>query len=704
MNDKSQVSEENQPLKARMAVASNWQGDLKAGSVIEFMVMPAGQHTGNFTQGGALAQRAVVVEPGAATALNEQLQAVNGRTKQRAYFDFNHEEREASGWPTGFYWKTGEAPGVYCRVELSQAGAEAIQGKNFRAFSPVFYVTRTNPAKVICKPDADLCLGSLVNEPAFKEIEPLWAKEGKILQKDEPAEKLRPAEAGTPNEKISAGGAVVVPVAAATNNNNQVRIMGQETPTAAAALTADNSDQLKAKDSKILELETALKARREQDAKDAVAAAVKRGAIPAQNDKLQAKWVKQITENPEALEMLQGMAANPAMESGLTAGAAPRLEAKPGPKLVMQAYEQLTAKAAKVRDHGLLGQSQRNEIARECAALYARDIRNNADVLDMPLYAADSTDTNQGTMAGSLIAQRTLELFKLQFPVLSAISTDFSDMPAQYGQSVISRIVSVPTPATYNTTTGWTSPTAAATDVSITLDEHVGVPITFNSNQLASTMRRLFDEQAPAASYALSKYFVDKIYALLLLANFNGYAAVSGTKIPKAYAKYPVALGDFGRSTLAKLNAVFNPNEVPLNNRFVLLNSDYHAQLAQDPSLVTFYAGQRNPEIVTDSLIPQLAGFKPIEAPNLPTTANMVGFAGHKSGLVIATRTSNDYTQALPGSSYGSVMTITSPDTGISATLVQYVDHKLGMATWRIQVMLGAAVGDKRGGLLMTSQ
>ena len=348
----------------------------------------------------------------------------------------------------------------------------------------------------------------------------------------------------------------------------------------------------------------------------------------------------------------------------------------------------------------------RREVANQVAALYAHEIKDK-EVLDMPLRAADYTDPagNLGTMAGTLVAQRTLELFKYQFPALTRVSTDFSDMPAQFGQSIATRILSVPAITTYDTTLGWTTPagTPTSTDVLVSLNEHVGVPIRFNANTLASTMRRLFDEFAPAASYALGKYFVDKIYKLFTLANFNAYAAKSAT-VPTAYATYAVGLGDFARSHLVKISAAMNVNLVPLHDRISLLNSAYFGQLATDPSLTTFFAGQQAPGMITDNELPKMATFQPIEAPNMPTTANLVGIALQKAGIVAVTRLSNDYTQALPGSSYGSVQTITNPDTGISVVLVQYVDHKLGFAEWRIQVMLGAAVGDNRAGLLITSQ
>src|SRR5438552_1539222 len=82
--------------------------------------------------------------------------------------------------------------------------------------------------------------------------------------------------------------------------------------------------------------------------------------------------------------------------------------------------------------------------------------------------AADSTDTNLGTLAGTLVTQRTLELLPLQFPVLGRITTDFSDLPAQFNQTIVSRIISIPSAQDYDTSTGWTDSTAATSDVPIT--------------------------------------------------------------------------------------------------------------------------------------------------------------------------------------------------------------------------------------------
>ena len=498
----------------------------------------------------------------------------------------------------------------------------------------------------------------------------------------------------------------------------------------AAGTPAQESDALKAKDGKIVSLESELQqlkaadqARRKRDAESAVAAAVKRGALPAQDEALKARWQKTIEADPENAVMLSTLPGSDALGASLTRGAggdgqdarATRLQASEGPARIMKAYAALALKNTGTQDMSHAGFRQRGDLAREMGALYARDISPRfGEFRDMPLKAADVSDTNLGTLSGTLVAQRTLELFKLSFPAITRVYSDFSDTPAQFKQTEATRIVVVPSVQSYSAVadtagrpTGWSTVNAAVTkDVLITLDEHIGVPIVFDANMLASTVRRLFDEQAPAASYALAKYFVEKIYKLFTPANYSAYATKSGTKVPNAYPKYAVGIGDFARSSLAKIAAIFNPNEVPINDRIILLASDYFEQLATDPSLVTFFSGQRAPEIMTESRLPRLAGFEPIEAPNIAApavTPNLVGMALHKTGVIAKTRLSNDYTTALPGASYGSVTTITEPDLGISVVLVQYVNHTGGYAEWRIQVMLGAAVGDNRGGLCVTS-
>lgn len=709
---------------------------LKAGSVIDIMVMPAGTHTCNF--GGAnskLAKRTVTVDASAAVNLQEQLQAVNaGREgKQRAFFDFDHEEKgPASGWPTKFFWtepQGGLPGGVFARTELSLAGAEAITGKNYRGFSPQFWATKTKPAKVIAGPD--LCMGSFVNDPAFYENEPLWARhqspgsdepgatgaQSRETETDENQMKDKIVELQSTIKNLESEVQQLKAKAAANANDELAaeRLKGKQAELRATAAELE-AEQLKAKDQE----------RRETFAKNEVDGAVKDGRIGAKDEKLQAKFRKLIEEDESNIVLLAAMPKNPALAgekltASATAAAGERLQAKEGPERIIQALgERIQASRGlgKVMGYDSRAHQQAKEEARKMEYLFAKEVSRNAEVLNMPLYAlgeclrGTAAEDTLGTLSGTLVMQRTLEFFRINYPLFKAIYTDFSDVPAMLSQTIDTRVVSKPAVQTYNNAlgadgrpAGWdTASPATTTSKTISLDEHVGVPVVFGANALAKTIRRLFDEQAPAMAYALASYFVAKLYAKMTAANYNGYAAVNGAKVPVAYVTYAKGVLDFARSAFVDLNMIFNPNEVPLHDRAVLLNSQYYAAAGKDPSLVTFWAGQRNPEIITEGELPKMSKFVPIEAPDFPVTNNRVGFAFQKTAIGAISRIPQDYSKVLPGASYGNVTMISDPETGMSVMLVEYVNHTGGYAEMRMETMIGADVMDKRGGLVITSQ
>ena len=188
------------------------------------------------------------------------------------------------------------------------------------------------------------------------------------------------------------------------------------------------------------------------------------------------------------------------------------------------------------------------------------------------ILGADNTDVNVGTLSGSLVLQRSLPLFKYRFPELAALWTDFSPEGGFLNQSEMTRIVTVPPVQSYDSSTdaagrpkGWsTISNAQITDVPVVLNNYLGVPIVFSSQMLASTMRQLFNEQAPAAVFALAKQFMALITALMTPANFNSYASVNGILVPTAYATYAQAQKEFSMSDLDLLGAIFDANAVPL--------------------------------------------------------------------------------------------------------------------------------------------
>ena len=302
----------------------------------------------------------------------------------------------------------------------------------------------------------------------------------------------------------------------------------------------------------------------------------------------------------------------------------------------------------------------------------------------MQVLAANSL----GTLTGELVLQRALTLLKLEFPILSAISSDFSAESISYNQTVKTRTRGIPTVVTYDPANGYASSDSTTTDVSVLIDNHKAVQIEFNANELASTVRDLFGEQVEGIHYALGKNFVDAIYAKITAGNFSNATTKS--------------IATTTRATVVALSKALGGRSVPNMGRFLLLNQDAYEAVTNDTTIVSLGTAQKS-ELITENRLPRIAGFNISEAVNLPATGNLTGFAGTPDSLAIVTRLPNDYSKALPGSGNGAVSTVTNPDTGISLAVTQFVDHNLGKAVWRAAVMYGVGVGQAATGQRLIS-
>jgi len=166
----------------------------KVGEEVEFMFLPAGVHVIRAGFRNSAIELTVDVDP---TEAAEVLQAsfkslVTDAPKQRPFGCFEHDEREASVWPKRFVAKED---GVYLVAEPSALGADHVNGKIHRSWSPSFTTdadyaqaelkdgcwvfppfargSTSNPARIT---GTSFCVGTLTNKPAFRSIEPVRAK------------------------------------------------------------------------------------------------------------------------------------------------------------------------------------------------------------------------------------------------------------------------------------------------------------------------------------------------------------------------------------------------------------------------------------------------------------------------------------------------------------------------------------------------
>ncbi len=684
---------ELQPIECRAAV------EISPTATNEILFLPIGLHAITPVAGGIGRPIKVKVGPESAQAIEAQRSKLMADGK-RPYFDFNHSDDRASFWPNQFVWRPGE--GVIARGEWSDGGKRSVEGRDYRAFSPVFHVDnkRAEAAVVVCKENADPNMGGLVNNPAFKDL-PLWAKNAESLGNagasgDNEGEKR---ENQMSNEEIDA-----------------LRSKQQELEKEVEALKASNDPKLSQSEVELRNIQqeieiAALKAKSDslekvvgetnkRNAESAVKAAIQRGAVLPKDTKTQNEWIIRGTADPSFVTSVINAAVGrgDVLERRITGRTVTITEEAPGAIFAALAKVNSNAKKSRKPDDKLA-------CAREFASIYAAEFRGTnaermlafpiANLEDSIIAAGDVTDGDLGTLAGTLVVQRTLELLKFSFPSLAMFTTDFTSEQATFGQTIMTRTVDIPDVQTYSTSAGWTSSTANTSDVPVTIDHHEGVPITFNEQVMASTIRRLFDEQAPAQAYALAKSMVDALYANITDANFDNNIIST--------------LGAFSRAKVIDAGIALDLAGVPsgLGMRTMLLWPTFFGALEKDTALIQLAAFQK-PEIITNptgagvSLVIPVESFQVVKAPNLPTNdSNLVGFAGSKSALCIASRLPNDYTKFAPGVSYGNVQTVTDPDLGLSVMLVQYVDHTLATGNQRISLMYGTAAGQTDAGLLI---
>lgn len=597
----------------------------------EFVWMPAGKHaiSAGTTTGKPFVGDVIVDEAGfRAVEASLQRTIAAGRP---AWIDFNHEDGAAAAWVKGFKWDP--ARGIIASVEWTSAGKAALDGKEFRSFSPAFTLDRES--KRVAGIYEGHAAGGLVNSPAFGAAMPAL-----IAARLGSAESTKPAPGGSlGNEKTNTMKDILIKILAAL----AVTHAADATEEQLAALVAKHVTEQNTNNASVEALKKELEAIKAKAASDAAAIIAKEK------------------------ELADLRASKPVVVPVIQAAAAPVVSAKPGALDAVRAMQKETDPL------------KRGAIF--CSEL--REFTSKPGVFEV--LAANSL----GSLTSDLVVLKALDLLKLTFPALTRVSTDFTAANAKYGQTVQSRLVTVPSVGTYSTSTGYGVSAATTTDVPVVINNHKHITISFNANELGGTGRDLFGEQVEAMNYALGKNLVDALYALFVIGTYTNATTIATASLTRITGPLAIA-------------SAMNARGVPGMRRTLLLSSAAFAKLAEDSTIMAL--GQyQSPELITEYQLPKVAGLQPIEAVNLPSTGNMTGFAFSPDAAVIATRLPADYTQALPGSGYGSVQTITNPDTGISVLKTDFIDHTLGSANSRIAWMYGVAAGQAASGQLLKS-
>jgi phage I-like protein len=257
----------------------------------DIQYLPPGTHNITATKNGKPAELTVDVGAETAELLQNSFTTITAGDKEQVFIDFNHDDSEASGWITGFYWAGAdpEAGGVRAKVEWTKAGEEALQGRNFRKFSPTFTLNSKGEIE-----GTTLNAGGLVNRPAFKDITPIVASDGEYQKTDSNMAEI--IEEKKKEEVLNQD-----------DSKKKEEVSAQEK----LAEVKKENETLKAK---IKALEGDKEKEQEVAAQAAVDKATEDGRIPPKDENVKAKWVSILLNDPSAIMALDALPVTPAFQ------------------------------------------------------------------------------------------------------------------------------------------------------------------------------------------------------------------------------------------------------------------------------------------------------------------------------------------------------------------------------------------------------
>ncbi len=294
-----------------------------------------------------------------------------------------------------------------------------------------------------------------------------------------------------------------------------------------------------------------------------------------------------------------------------------------------------------------------------------------------------------GTLSGSLILQRALDLVFTKRPLLQNITLGLKDLDgraeaAMKGQSVITRIKGIPLVQNFGTG----AQDMAYTDVPVTLSVEKELHVKFTRNEINSTDRNLIDEAAEPIAVGIANFFIDDLATLWIAGNFTNSTTV--------------ASGWSYTNTMLPLRAAANGRGWSDQKRFFVHTTGVATALLADSMIVTENNNARNAGAIERGELPVVSGFGLAEYPALPNTGNMVGFAGTPDSTILAVRPHKDPQLVIPGLPFPGLFNyVTHEKTGLTLAVTQWIDAGSLDVNSRLSWIQGKAVGNANNGQIL---
>ena len=290
-----------------------------------------------------------------------------------------------------------------------------------------------------------------------------------------------------------------------------------------------------------------------------------------------------------------------------------------------------------------------------------------------------------GTLSGTLVLQKALELTFRKRPNLNLVSLGFKDLDgkanaAMLNQSVVSRIKTVATVNDFGTGAG----NVVDTDVTCTLNAKKEIHFALTPDEYNATDRNLVEELAQPMAVGLANYIVDAQRDLWLERYFPNTSGNNQLTVASGwtYANTLVA----ARTKMAKLG-------IPADKRFLAANADVYGALLGDTTVVANLYNPNNNSAIMNGQLPRVSDMALAEYPDVSVNA----------GASAAIASANTSTEVITCSAaHGFVtgqrvnLTVTSGLTGLTDGTSYYVIYvsatTLKLATTSANAVAGTAV------------
>lgn len=286
-----------------------------------------------------------------------------------------------------------------------------------------------------------------------------------------------------------------------------------------------------------------------------------------------------------------------------------------------------------------------------------------------------------GTLSGTIVIQKALELTFQRFPELSLFARGFKDYDgrvsqAQLNQTVVSRILVPSTVSTFGTAASDFN----ATDVPGKLRNFRQIYHAFTAGEVNATDRNLIEEAAMPMATGLAIAITNSVAAQVNRSNFgrtvNGQAGHIAVSSAWGYA-----------NTLVPLRTGLKKRGAPQQGRYFVANADVDGSLMTDPLVVAALNNPANGLAIQKGELPEItSGLRYGSFDGLATgpDGNLLGFAGTPDALLYMARAPKTPDEVFSEAAarapfvYGIV---TEPMTGFSVMVQQWIGTDLQVHT-----------------------